>query len=49
MFDYQKIKESAAAAMLAVLLSATAVTAAVGPARMVETDTSLQAEAPARV
>jgi len=32
MFDYQKIKESAAAAALAVLLSATAIGATVGPA-----------------
>jgi hypothetical protein len=49
MFDFQKIKESVAAAMLAVLLSTTAVTAAVGPARAIETDSSLQAGASARV
>ncbi len=44
MFD--KIKESAAAAVLAIILSTTAVTAAVGPARAVETDTTLYAQAP---
>ena len=41
MFDYQKIKESAAAAVLAIILSTTAVTAAVGPARAIETGPSL--------
>ena len=41
MFDYQKIKESVAAAVLAVLLSTTAITAAVGPARAIETGPSL--------
>ena len=46
MFDYQKIKESLAAAALALVLSTTAVTAAVGPARAVETDTTLYAQAP---
>jgi hypothetical protein len=47
MFDYQKIKESVAAALLAIVLSTTAVTAAVGPARAIETGPSLSA--PARV
>lgn len=46
MFDYQKIKESAAAAVLAVLLSATSIGAAVGPARAVETGPALFASAP---
>ena len=45
MFDYQKIKESAAAAVLAIILSTTAVTAAVGPARAIETGPSLAASA----
>ncbi|HEX8263618.1 MAG TPA: hypothetical protein VF547_12155 [Allosphingosinicella sp.] len=39
----QKIRESVAAAMLAIVLSTTAIGAAVGPARAIETDTSLQA------
>jgi hypothetical protein len=46
MFDFQKIKERAAAAILAVVLSATAVGAAVGPARAVETGPALYASAP---
>ena len=46
MFDYQKIKESLAAAVLALVLSTTAVGAAVGPARAVETDPTLYAQAP---
>ncbi len=37
MFNYDKIRESAAAAVCAILLTATAVSAAVGPARAVET------------
>jgi hypothetical protein len=37
MFDYDKIRESALAAVGAIILSATAVGAAVGPARAVET------------
>ena len=41
MFDYRKIKENAAAAVLAIILSATAVGAAVGPARAIETGPSL--------
>ncbi len=45
MFDYQKIKERAAAAILAVVLSATSVVAAVGPARAVETGPALYASA----
>jgi hypothetical protein len=45
MFDHQKIKESAAAAVLAIILSTTAVTAAVGPARAIETGPSLAAPA----
>jgi hypothetical protein len=46
MFDYQKIKESAAAAVLAVVLSTVSVGAAVGPARAVETGPALYASAP---
>jgi hypothetical protein len=45
MFDYQKIRETAAAAVLAIILSTTAVTAAVGPARAIETGPSLSAPA----
>ena len=45
MFDFQKIRESVAAAALAAILSTTAIAAAVGPARAVETDTSLYAQA----
>ncbi|HEX6375796.1 MAG TPA: hypothetical protein VFZ91_08740 [Allosphingosinicella sp.] len=47
MFDFHTIKEHAAAAVLAILLSATAITAAVGPARAVETGPILYASAPA--
>jgi hypothetical protein len=47
MFDYEKIRRSAAAAMLAIVLSTTAIAAAVGPARAVETGPSLYASAPA--
>ena len=46
MFDYQKIKESAAAAVLAILLSATAIGATVGPAQAVETGPYLYVQAP---
>ena len=46
MFDYRKFKENGAAAILAVILSATSVGAAVGPARAIETDTNLYAAAP---
>ncbi|HEX8624205.1 MAG TPA: hypothetical protein VF782_03915 [Allosphingosinicella sp.] len=46
MFDYRKIGETVAAAFLAVVLSATAVGAAVGPARAVETGPALYASAP---
>jgi hypothetical protein len=45
MFDYRKITENAAAAALAVVLSAVSVGAAVGPARAVETDPALYASA----
>jgi hypothetical protein len=41
----QKIRESVAAAVLAILLSATAISAAVGPARAIETGPSLRAPA----
>ena len=37
MFDYEKIKTSAFAAVGAIILSTTAISAAVGPARAVET------------
>jgi hypothetical protein len=37
MFDFQKIREGALAAIASVILTATAVGAAVGPARAVET------------
>ncbi len=47
MFDYRNFKQNAAAAVLAVVLSATAVGAAVGPARAVETGPALYASAPA--
>jgi hypothetical protein len=46
MFDYRKIGETVAAGVLAILLSATAVGAAVGPARAVETGPALYASAP---
>ena len=46
MFNYRKISENAAAAVLAVVLSATSVVAAVGPARAVETGPALYASAP---
>jgi hypothetical protein len=45
MFDYRKIRETVAAAMLAILLSTTAISAAVGPARAIETGPSLGATA----
>ena len=46
MFDYQKIKTNAAAAALAIVLSAVSVGAAVGPARAVESGPALYASAP---
>ena len=45
MFDYSKIRESAAAAVLAIVLSTTAISAAVGPARAIETGPSLSTPA----
>jgi len=47
MFDYRNIKENAAAAVLAAVLSTTSIVAAVGPARAVETGPALYASAPA--
>ena len=47
MFDYRNIKQNAAAAVLAIVLSATSIVAAVGPARAVETGQVLYASAPA--
>ena len=41
----RKIRESVAAALLAIVLSTTAIGAAVGPARAIETDPSLRAPA----
>jgi hypothetical protein len=46
MFDYQKIRQNAAAAVLAIVLSAASVGAAVGPARAIETGPALYASAP---
>ena len=46
MFDFAKIRESVAAAILAVVLSAASVGAAVGPARAIETGPALYASAP---
>lgn len=43
----QKIRESVAAALLAIVLSTTAIGAAVGPARAIETGPSLAAPAQA--
>jgi hypothetical protein len=43
MFDIQKIREMVAAGLLAIILSTTAITAAVGPA--IETGPSLRAPA----
>ena len=45
MFNYRKISENAAAAVLAIVLSAASVGAAVGPARAVETGPALYASA----
>ena len=47
MFDYRKIRESAAAAVLAIVLSATAIGATVGPVRSVEAGEAVYAQAPA--
>ena len=41
----QKIRESVAAALLAIVLSTTSIGAAVGPARAIETGPSLSAPA----
>jgi hypothetical protein len=46
MFDYRKLSENAAAAVLALVLSAVSIGAAVGPARAVETGPALYASAP---
>ena len=46
MFDYRKIKENSAAAVLAIVLSATAIGATVGPAQAVESGAPLYASAP---
>ncbi len=46
MFNYRKLGENAAAAVLALMLSAVSVGAAVGPARAVEAGPSLYASAP---
>ena len=43
MFDFNRIRESAVAAVAAVILTATAVGAAVGPARAVETAPAMAA------
>jgi hypothetical protein len=47
MFNYRKIGENAAAAALAIVLSAASIGAAVGPAQAVESGPSLYASAPA--
>ena len=47
MFNFRKIQQNAAAAALAVVLSAASVGAAVGPARAVEAGPALYASAPA--
>ena len=46
MFDYQKIKENAAAAVLAILLSATAIGATVSPAQADDTGPYHYVQAP---
>jgi len=46
MFDYRKIKESAAAAVLAIVLSATAIGATVGPAQADDKGPYLYVQAP---
>src|SRR4051794_33069138 len=46
MFDYRKVSEKAAAAVLAIVLSVVSVGAAGGPARAVETGGALYASAP---
>lgn len=45
MFDYRNFRQNAAAAALAIVLSATSIVAAVGPARAVETGPGLYASA----
>jgi hypothetical protein len=47
MFDFRRIGENAAAAVLAIMLSAVSVGAAVGPAQSVGTGGALYAQAPA--
>ena len=44
MFDYSNMKQKLTAAVGALILSATAVTAAVGPARAIETGPALYAQ-----
>jgi hypothetical protein len=44
MFDYEKFQRNAAAAVAALILSTTAVGAAVGPARAVETSPVVYAQ-----
>ncbi len=46
MFNYRKLGENAAAAVLAILLSAVSVGAAVGPAQSVEAGPAVYASAP---
>ena len=46
MFDFDRIKQSAAAAAAAIVLSSLAIGAAVGPARAIETGPALYASAP---
>ena len=43
MFDYRKMRDTAAAGLLALILSATSIAAAVGPARAIETAPSARA------
>jgi hypothetical protein len=47
MSNYRKISENAAAAVLAVVLSATSIVAAAGPVRAVDAGPTLHASAPA--
>jgi hypothetical protein len=46
MFDYRNLTQNAAAAALAIVLSAVSIAAAVGPARAIESGPSLYASAP---